>query len=413
VAEPGFSESCPSCYAWALAAFLECTPHGGISTSMYLALIDAFDARGSLGASWSRITTHAAFSAVLLVLSVLTTRFMLKHVRIMDYPTARSAHRTATPKAGGLSIVLTFLVGVAVLYLVVPARIGQTYFLGFVGSSVIIAAVSFYDDVKNKPFLVKLYTQFLAVAVVLGSGIVIDVISLPWIGPVELGWLRWPLSFLWIIGLTNAFNFMDGLDGLAAGTAVVVSFFFLLVTFSLGSSFVYIHCYTLLAGALGFLVYNFPPARIFMGDVGAATVGFVFATLAIIAARYDASHTSFMVMPLLLFTFIYDTAFTFARRWLGGERVTEPHRSHLYQLLNRMGYSHRTVALLHYAAAAVLGSLAFWMTRIEGSSRIAVFLPVLLVHVAYSVWVMREARRRGFLNANGPDEERPAAGSPS
>jgi UDP-GlcNAc:undecaprenyl-phosphate GlcNAc-1-phosphate transferase len=376
---------------------------------MLLALTEAFAAPGTLALSGSGIATHIGFAVALLVLSLLTTRVMLKHVRIMDHPTARSAHQTATPKGGGLSIVLTFLVGVVVLYLTEPARINQGYFLGFVGSSVIIAAVSFYDDVEHKPFLVKLYTQLLAVAVVLGSGILIDEISLPWIGPVELGWLGWPLSFLWIIGLTNAFNFMDGLDGLAAGTAAIVSFFFLVITFSLGSSFVYIHCYTLLAGALGFLAYNFPPARIFMGDVGSATLGFVFATLAIIAARYDASHTSFMVVPLLLFTFIYDTAFTFVRRWLYGENVTEPHRSHLYQLLNRLGYSHRTVALLHYAAALALGCLAVWMTRIEGSTRAAVFVPVLLVHVAYSVWVMRQAHRHGLLGGGGPPEAGPAA----
>ena len=376
---------------------------------MLLVLTEAFDVPGALALSGSGIATHAAFAVALLVLSVLTTRVMLKRVRIMDHPTARSAHRTATPKSGGLSVVLTFLVGVAVLYLADPARIRQGYFLGFVGSSVIIAAVSFYDDVENKPFLVKLYTQLLAVAVVLGSGILIDVISLPWIGPVELGWLSWPLSFLWILGLTNAFNFMDGLDGLAAGTAAIVSFFFLLITSGLGSSFVYVHCYTLLAGALGFLVYNFPPARIFMGDVGSATLGFVFATLAIIAARYDASHTSFMVVPLLLFTFIYDTAFTFVRRWLRGENVTEPHRSHLYQLLNRLGYSHRAVSLAHYAAAAVLGCLALWMSRIEGSKRAAVFVPVLLVHVVYSVFVIREARRRGLLDGSGSQEAGPAA----
>ena len=376
---------------------------------MLLALTEAFAAPGTLALSGSGIATHIGFAVALLVLSLLTTRVMLKHVRIMDHPTARSAHQTATPKGGGLSIVLTFLVGVVVLYLVEPARINQGYFLGFVGSSVVIAAVSFYDDVEHKPFLVKLYTQLLAVAVVLASGILIDVISLPWIGPVELGWLSWPLSFLWIIGLTNAFNFMDGLDGLAAGTAAIVSFFFLVITFSLGSSFVYIHCYTLLAGALGFLAYNFPPARIFMGDVGSATLGFVFATLAFIAARYDASHTSFMVVPLLLFTFIYDTSFTFVRRWLHGENVTEPHRSHLYQLLNRLGYSHRTVALLHYAAAIALGCLAVWMTRIEGSRRAVVFVPVLLVHVVYSVWVMRQAHRHGLLDASSLRAAGPAA----
>jgi len=116
-----------------------------------------------------------------------------------------------------------------------------------------------------------------------------------------------------------------------------------------------------------------------------------------------------MVLPLLLFTFIYDTAFTVGRRCLRGENVTEPHRSHLCQLLNRLGYSHRTVALVHYAAAAVLGGLALRMSRIEGSKRAAVFVPVLLVHVACSVWVVRAARRHGRLDGSGPREAGRAA----
>jgi UDP-GlcNAc:undecaprenyl-phosphate GlcNAc-1-phosphate transferase len=361
-------------------------------------LAEAFNSPNALARlSWGAIAAHVGFAAALFVVSVVTTRLMLLRARIMDYPTTRSSHLVATPKGGGLSIVLTFLVGVAVLYAADEDRIRQGYFLGFVGSSITIAAVSFYDDVKNKPFLVKLFTQFLAVAVVLGAGIVVDVISLPGIGPVSLGSWSWPLSFLWIVGLTNAFNFMDGLDGLAAGTAVIVSVFFLIITFSLGSTFVYIHCYTVLAGSLGFLVYNFPPARIFMGDVGSATLGFVFATLAIIAARYDASHTSFMVMPLLVFTFIYDTSFTFFRRLLKGENVTQPHKTHLFQLLHQLGYSHRTVTLGHCAAATVLGLLAYWMSRIPGSKRAGVFVPVLLMHVAYTLWVMRQVKKRGLL----------------
>jgi len=102
---------------------------------------------------------------------------------------------------------------------------------------------------------------------------------------------------------------------------VIVSAFFCAITISQGSNFVYITCYTLIAGALGFLICNFPPARIFMGDVGSTFLGFSFAVLAIIAARYDNSHTSFLVMPLLLFNFIWDTFFTFLRRLLRGEPV--------------------------------------------------------------------------------------------
>lgn len=342
--------------------------------------------------------SHLGLAAALFAMSAGTTWLMLTRVRIMDYPNERSAHRTPVPKSGGIAIVATLLVGViTVFYLGDQARIRQGYFLGFAVSCLAVALISFYDDVTHRSFVVKLGTQLVAVAIVLWSGLVIDELSLPWIGPVSLvGPAGYVLSFLWIIGLTNAFNFMDGMDGLAAGIAVIASLFFLVITFNRGSTFVYINSYSVLAGALGFLVFNFPPARIFMGDVGSATLGFVFATLAIIGARYDASHTSFMVMPLLLFTVIYDTTFTFVRRLWRGERVTQAHRSHLYQILDRLGYSHRAVTLLHYALCALQGALAIWMVEIEGSNRVLVFVPVIAVHLAYTLVVLRAARRAGL-----------------
>jgi len=341
---------------------------------------------------------HVVLASALFALSAMTTWVMMRWVRVMDYPNDRSAHLEPTPKSGGIAIVVTFLIGIGIVTgLSGIGAVKERYFAGFVLSTITVAVVSFYDDVRNKPFAVKLATQLLAVAVVLVSGIVIDEISLPFIGPVTLGPIGVPFSFLWILGLTNAFNFMDGVDGLVAGVATLASAFFLVITLSRDSTFVWVNCYTLGAGCLGFLVFNWPPARVFMGDVGSASLGFVFATLAIIAARYDASHTSFMVMPLLLFTFIFDTAFTFSRRWLSGEPVTQPHRSHLYQLVNRLGFSHRIVSLGHYGACAAQGCLAAWMVEIPGSARVIVFLPVLLAHAAYAVVVIRASRKANLI----------------
>ena len=342
--------------------------------------------------------THLAFAAGLFVLSVALTRLMLDRVRIMDMPNERSSHQSPTPKSGGISIVCTFLVGAAVIFYVGEmTRIREDYFIGFVFSAVLIAGISLFDDIARKPFITKLGTQLLAVFLVLAFGIVVDQLTFPYLGVVTLGWWGYPLSLLWIIGLTNAFNFMDGLDGLAGGVAAIVSAFFCAITFSQGSNFVYITSYALLAGALGFLVYNFPPARIFMGDVGSAFLGFSFAVLAIIAARYDRSHTSFLVMPLLLFNFIYDTFFTFIRRLLRGERVLEAHRTHLYQLLNRTGWSHRAVSLFHYGVCVVQGVAAIWMVNIIGHQRMLVFLPFLAFQVIYTVVVIRRARKAGLL----------------
>jgi UDP-GlcNAc:undecaprenyl-phosphate GlcNAc-1-phosphate transferase len=342
--------------------------------------------------------THLLFAISLSCLSLALTRFMLIRVRVMDLPNDRSSHTLPTPKSGGIAIVATFLVGVVVIFLFAEkSLIRQDYFLGFVVSALLIAGISLYDDIHNKPFIIKLVTQFLAVFLVLAFGIVIDQVALPFVGPVTLGGWGYPLSFLWILGLTNAYNFMDGLDGLAGGVAVIACAFFCVITFSQGSTFVYITCYALLAGALGFLVYNFPPGRIFMGDVGSTFLGFTLAVLAIIAARYDRSHTSFMVMPLLLFNLIYDTFFTFMRRLFAGERVIDAHRTHLYQLFNRLGYSHRTVSFFHYTVCVLQGLAAVWMVNIPGTERTLVFIPFLLFQLLYSYVVITSARNAKLL----------------
>ena len=237
----------------------------------------------------------------------------------------------------------------------------------------------------------------------LAAGIVVDRLPLPGLGEVPLGWLAYPLTGLWVLGLTNAFNFMDGLDGLAGGTAVIVAAAFGVVAFTQGSTFTCLICGTLIAGSLGFLAFNLPPARIFMGDVGSAFLGFSFAALAVIAARHDQAHTSFFVMPLLLLNFIWDTAFTFLRRWRRGENVAAAHRSHLYQLLNQSGLSHRAVALLHWMVAAAQGVGALIMVHIPGGARLLVFLPFLLFQLGYTVLVMRRARAVGLLGGGSSE----------
>jgi UDP-GlcNAc:undecaprenyl-phosphate/decaprenyl-phosphate GlcNAc-1-phosphate transferase len=348
--------------------------------------------------SLSAFLSHLGFALALCLLSAFLTRLMIVKFRIMDVPNRRSSHATPTPKSGGVSIVATFLAGaIALFFFAEKTMIRQDFFWGFVLSALLIAAMSLYDDIKSKSLSVKLVTQIVAVCAVLSCGILIDEISVPVYGSVSLGALAYALSFLWVLGLTNAFNFIDGLDGLAAGIAVIVSVFFCVITFNEGSTFVYITCYTVFAGAFGFLIYNLPPARIFMGDVGSAFLGFTFAVLAIIASRYDRSHTSFLVMPLLLFNVIYDTLFTFIRRLWRRERVFEAHRTHLYQLFHRLGYAHRTVSYFYYAMCVLQGIAAVLMVNVSGSQRLLVFVPFFVIQVAYSYVVIRRATRAGLL----------------
>ena len=351
----------------------------------------------------SELYIHIFFGVSLTLLATLITWGMLKWVRILDHPNQRSSHSNAIPKSGGISIVVIFLVGMGfITYFSTTELIQQRYMLGFIFSALLVAVISFIDDIREKSAIFKLVTHVIAVCVVLSTGIVIDTLSMPWEDRMSLGLMGYVVSFIWILGLTNAYNFMDGIDGLVASTASIAGLFFMAISYYEGSSFVYITSYTIIAGSLGFLVYNAPPAKIFMGDVGSAFLGFVFATLAIIAARFDESRTSFLVMPMLLFHFIFDTLFTFFRRLLARQNPLKAHRSHLYQIRVRSGHTHLEVTLMLSCMAFLQGLGALWMVNIPGNERLFVFIPFLLIQVVYAVLTLKRARKRGIdINGDG------------
>lgn len=345
-----------------------------------------------------KFLSHLAFAGAIFLLSAALTHVMSRYVRVMDLPNDRSSHSRPVPKSGGIAFVASFVVGSLVIYFAADvARIDDRYFWGYLISALLLAVVSFIDDVTQKTFLAKVLTQVLCVSVVLASGVIITKLAVPYWGEVQLGWLGYVLTFLWILGLTNAYNFMDGLDGLAAGVAVIAAGFLCAIALEQKSVFVYMNSYVLLAGAAGFLVFNFPPARIFMGDIGSAFLGFTFATLAVIGSSLDLGRLSFYVVPMLLFHFVFDTLFTFGRRLLRGERVFLAHRTHLYQLLNRMGYSHKAVALFHYAVTAVQGIAAFISVGLPAGQRLLVFIPFLIFNIAYARWVLVRARGKQLI----------------
>ncbi|MEA3280237.1 MAG: MraY family glycosyltransferase, partial [Thermodesulfobacteriota bacterium] len=311
---------------------------------------------------------------------------MLKRIRIMDVPNKRSSHDVAVPKSGGLAIAATFMIGVLVIYLLADrTMISEKFFMGFVSSAFLIAIVSFYDDLNDISVFIRLISQTIAASVVMIFGIVIYELKIPWVGQVQFGFFGYIVTFLWIVGLTNAYNFMDGINGIAGGTAVIACIFFSVICVKNGSNFTYIISYTIVAGSLGFLVFNFPKGRLFMGNVGSNFLGFTLATMAIIASLYDHSHTSMFVMPLLLFHFIYDTFFTFIRRFIRRENVFEAHRSHLYQLFNRLGYSQTTVSVFYFVVGIAQGFGAWWMADIIGNKRVLVFIPYLIFQIIYSI----------------------------
>ncbi len=339
---------------------------------------------------------HLTFAAGLALLSAAIVRLMIG-ARLMDRPDGRKAHDRPTPKGGGIGIVAAFLVGIGVLYQFAEfARLADPYFLGVIEASVAIAVVAFLDDVYDWNFSVKLGAQVLAALVAVGSGLYVRSYHAPYVGDLAAGWLAPPATLLWLLFATNAMNFIDGLDGLAGGVALVAAGFLAGIAATHDGWFAYAASLLLAAGIAGFLPFNFPRARIFMGDVGSQFCGFMLAVLAVVASRFQGLQMSFLLVPMLLSGVLFDVAFTLLRRAVAGERLTAPHRGHLYQVAQRSGVPAPAVALIHWGFAAYGGLCCLVFIASPSEWKPLVPALTLLPQLAWLGFAVRRARRAGI-----------------
>jgi UDP-GlcNAc:undecaprenyl-phosphate GlcNAc-1-phosphate transferase len=341
------------------------------------------------------VLRHLTFVAGLALLSAVVVRAMMA-ARVMDRPDPRKVHTLETPKGGGVGVVMAFLVGIAVLYQFAAfARLADPYFVGVIEASVAIAVVAFLDDMFDWKFTVKLAAQIAAAVVAVGSGIYVANYRIPYVGPYYIGWLGPPVTVAWLLFATNAMNFIDGLDGLAGGVALIAACFLAGIAAAYGGWFAYFASLLLAAGLIGFLPFNFPRARIFMGDVGSQFCGFTLAILAVVASRLGSVELSFLIVPMLLSGVLFDVAFTLVRRALAGERLTEPHRGHLYQVAQRSGMPATMVAVVHWGFATFGGLCALAFLAAPSPAKPFIPLLTLLPQLAWLDVVVRRARHAG------------------
>jgi UDP-GlcNAc:undecaprenyl-phosphate GlcNAc-1-phosphate transferase len=336
---------------------------------------------------------HLLFCLGLVGVSALVVRATID-ARVMDHPSARKAHIRPTPKGGGVGVVVAFMLGMAILYGFADfSRLADPYFRGVILAAFAIAVVSYLDDIRDWPFSVKLAAQLLAGGAAIVSGLSIGDVNLPMWGSVHIGWIGAILTLGWILFATNAMNFIDGLNGLAAGTTLVASLYLAFIAASQSGWFVYFASLVLAAGLIGFLPFNYPRARIFMGDVGSQFCGFVLAVLGVAAARFQAVEMSLLLVPMLIHAVLFDVAFTLARRLINGNRLTQAHRSHLYQIAHRAGMDARWIAVLHWIFTAIGGAVAIEFVRAAPSDKL--WLPLLLIppQLIWLIYVVLRARR--------------------
>lgn len=304
-------------------------------------------------------------------LAVAALRRSTAAARLADRPNERSLHARPTPRVGGLGIVVALaaagiwlpLGGLALVFLAAFA----------------LALLSFADDLRSLPVLVRLAAHGLAAAVATAM------LPLP-AGPP--GWLAAAAAWLAIAWMTNLFNFMDGADGLAGGMAAIGFGAFSLAAALRGDAALALACAAIASASVGFLAHNFPPARVFMGDAGSIPLGFLAAALGVHGVGSGAWSAAF---PLLVFSpFIVDATVTVMRRLARGERIWIAHRSHAYQRLVLAGWTHPRLArgayaLMLAAAASALAGLG------QGPM---VQCAILLVWAACYAWLLFAIERR-------------------
>jgi Fuc2NAc and GlcNAc transferase len=292
-----------------------------------------------------------AIAAATFVVSLALTRLvrgLALRGSLLDRPNERSAHVRPTPRLGGIGIMSAFLPAAVVLTLLYGG--GAKVLLTLLATAV-IALVGFVDDLRPLRARWRFGAQLLAAAAVVvinASNLTAAWTLLP--APV---WLLAPLSVLWIVWLTNLYNFMDGIDGLASGQAVIGGAAIAVAAYA-GSTLQGALAVVLVVAALGFLLFNFPPASIFMGDVGSTAIGFFFAVIPFL----PGSTISVEVVALSLVLFVLDATATLVRRLISGQRVYEAHRSHWYQRPLACGVLHQTITLSAYAGMVLAGALA-------------------------------------------------------
>jgi UDP-GlcNAc:undecaprenyl-phosphate GlcNAc-1-phosphate transferase len=339
---------------------------------------------------------HLALMAGLAIFSGIIVRIMIS-IGVPDRPDARKAHSHTTPKSGGVGIVSAFLLGVLLLYRYGQvSRLAESYFIGVIAAAILMAVISLLDDLLDISFLIKLGTQLIAAVAAITSGLWVHVLALPYYGTVDIGWFGIPLTIFFLLFVTNAMNFIDGLNGLSAGVTFCACLFLAGIAGVYGGFFVYTASLLLAGGVLGFLPFNFPKGKIFMGDVGSQFCGFMLALFGIAAARFEGAPLSFLLVPLLLSGVLYDVTFTLIRRILAGENIARAHNGHLYQVVRRAGLDARIVALLHWAFTIIGGATAIVFLIVPSELKLPVVLLPLVVQLGWTLYVIRRTRAFGL-----------------
>lgn len=307
------------------------------------------------------------------IMTPLIKRFAIL-VGAVDAPNERKVHTTIMPRLGGLAIFMAFVGGYIIISPALTAvnDFNSNAIWGLLIGGSIIVLVGALDDKFELSAKVKLFGQVIAASVVVAFGLKVELVNIPFgeAFNINMEWLSILITVIWIVGVTNAINLLDGLDGLAAGVSAIATATMMVIALMMGYIFVALLCAVLLGSIIGFLFFNFYPAKIFMGDSGALFLGFCLATLSILGFK-QAMLVSYIVPLLVLGVPLTDTFLAIVRRIIHKKPIAVADKGHLHHCLMEMGFGHRKTVLIIYAiaiafsvCAIVIPQVGQWVTVI-------------------------------------------------
>lgn len=316
---------------------------------------------------------------------------------LLDHPSARKVHTLSIPRIGGVAIFIAFFIALGVGFLFSGIRTAfwakSEIVYVFVGG-VLAFSLGFYDDVKRLGPKTKFAIQIVAALFAYMGGIQVKGVAIPFLGFVPSGWFSLPITVFWILLVINAINLIDGLDGLAAGVSFFVSLVLLFLCLFKGEMLNALVLSALAGSVLGFLVFNFNPASIFMGDSGSYFIGYMLASLSIFGSFKSKTAFTFLIPVIALGVPLLDTVWATIRRFILGQKLFYPDKDHFHHRLLRLGYSHKRAVMILYAITIFLGLFA--LLTINVSSRYSAF-PLALLAIFIVVFI----QKLGYLNFLG------------
>ena len=344
-----------------------------------------------------RVGAALLVAGVLSFLATPLVKILAQKVGAMDVPKdSRRMHDHPIPRMGGLAIFIGFLLSAAVFCTDLRTdRSLQSILLGVI----VIVILGVFDDRHALSAKLKLVVQLVAAAIVVFYGdLRIDRLTNPFgsslFSYLDLGVFAYPITIIWIVAITNAVNFIDGLDGLACGVSCISSLNMLVIALLVSDAKVAIIMAALTGACLGFVPYNFNPAKIFMGDTGSTFLGFMLATISIQGLFKAYAAISFIVPFLLLGLPIFDICFAVIRRIASGRNPMEADRGHFHHRLIDMGFSQKQSVAIAYVLTGILGLAAVLLT-VSGAMRTLIMLGAILVVGAIGIRIIMGATPRG------------------